>query len=94
MHLFIGVMADTKGPEIRTGDFKDDKQFFSKGDHVKVVNQPILGTKEAFFISSKEMFEDVKTGDFLLIDDGKIRLDILENQGDYFRVSCDKLWIY
>lgn len=83
LNLFVGVMADTKGPEIRTGDFKDDKQFFSKGDQVKVVNQPILGTKEAFYISSKEMFEDVKAGDFLLIDDGKIRLDILDNHGDY-----------
>jgi pyruvate kinase len=80
---FIGVMADTKGPEIRTGDFKDGKQFFTKGEYVDVVNHPILGTKEAFYIASKEMFEDVKTGDFLLIDDGKIRLDILKNHGDH-----------
>lgn len=83
VNKYIGIMADTKGPEIRTGDFKDDKQFFSKGDYVKVVNQPILGTNKEFYISSKEMFEDVKVGDFLLIDDGKIRLDILKNHGDY-----------
>ena len=80
---FIGIMADTKGPEIRTGDFKDGKQFFKKGDHVKIVNEPMLGTSEAFYISSKEMFEDVQTGDYILIDDGKIRLDIVKNYGDH-----------
>lgn len=79
---YIGVMADTKGPEIRTGDFKDGKQYFTKGDKVKVVKEKMLGTKEAFHIASEEMFEDVKVGDYLLIDDGKIRLDILKNNGD------------
>lgn len=82
---YIGVMADTKGPEIRTGEFKDGKQFFTKGDYVRVVSKPVLGTKESFYIASKEMFEDVKPGDFLLIDDGKMRLDIIENNGDYLK---------
>ncbi len=76
LNRYIGIMADTKGPEIRTGDFKDGGVSFKKGDIVKVVNEPILGTKESFYIASKEMFEDVKVGDYLLIDDGKMRLDI------------------
>ncbi|QLY39471.1 pyruvate kinase [Hujiaoplasma nucleasis] len=76
LNRYIGIMADTKGPEIRTGDFKDGFQSFKKGDIVKVVSEPILGTKDAFHISSKEMFDDVQVGDYLLIDDGKMRLDI------------------
>ncbi|MGE4571912.1 MAG: pyruvate kinase [Candidatus Izemoplasmatales bacterium] len=76
LNRYIGIMADTKGPEIRTGDFKDGFQSFKKGDVVKVVSEPILGTKDAFHISSKEMFDDVQVGDYLLIDDGKMRLDI------------------
>jgi pyruvate kinase len=88
-HRFIGIMADTKGPEIRTGDFKDGGQPFTKGDTVKVLNKPILGTKEAFHIASKEMFEDVQIGDYLLIDDGKMRLDIIKVSKD--ELEC-RVW--
>lgn len=82
LNRYIGIMADTKGPEIRTGDFKDGGQEFKKGDIVKIVKEPILGDKHAFHILSKELFEDVKAGDYILIDDGKIRLDIIEVQKD------------
>jgi len=82
LNRYIGIMADTKGPEIRTGDFKDGEQFFKKGDTVKVVKEPVLGTKESFHIASPEMYEDVEIGDFLLIDDGKIRLDIQKKDKD------------
>lgn len=75
---FIGIMADTKGPEIRTGDFKDGGQAFIKGDTVKISKHPVLGTTKEFHIASKEMFEDVTIGDYLLIDDGKMRLDIIK----------------
>ncbi|QWC00734.1 pyruvate kinase [Mycoplasmatota bacterium] len=82
LNRYIGIMADTKGPEIRTGDFKDGGQEFTKGDTVKIVKEPVLGTKESFYISSEEVFEDVSVGDFLLIDDGKMRLDIQKIEKD------------
>ncbi|MDT8336291.1 MAG: pyruvate kinase [Candidatus Izemoplasmatales bacterium] len=75
---YIGVMADTKGPEIRTGMFKDNQAAFKTGDRVKIVKEPIEGTKETFHISSPELFEDIKVDDFLLIDDGKMRLTVIE----------------
>lgn len=89
LNRYIGIMADTKGPEIRTGDFKDGEQYFKKGETVKVVKEPVLGTKESFYITSKELFDDVKIGDFLLVDDGKMRLDILKIEKDY--LEC-RVW--
>ena len=81
-HRFVGILADTKGPEIRTGKFENDIATFKKGDIVEVHKEPILGTRERFHIDCAELFDDIKKDDFLLIDDGKMKLTILENRGD------------
>ena len=78
LNRYIGIMADTKGPEIRTGMFENGKAEFKTGDQVRVLKEEILGNKEAFHISSPELFEDIDVGDFLLIDDGKMRLTVIK----------------
>ncbi len=85
LNRYIGVMADTKGPEIRTGMFKDNKASFKKGDFVEIVKDNILGTSEAFHIQCPELFDDLKVGDYILIDDGKMRLDVVEIGVDKFK---------
>ncbi|UNT95463.1 pyruvate kinase [Allobaculum mucilyticum] len=75
----IGIMLDTKGPEIRLGVFENGGVQFEKGDVVTIVNDPdLVGTRESFAISVPEVFNDVKPGDFILMDDGKMRVDITE----------------
>lgn len=80
LNRYVGIMADTKGPEIRTGHFEDGKVFFNKGDEVLIVQEEVLGNKEKFHIACPELFDDIRVGDYLLIDDGKMRLDVLEVQ--------------
>jgi len=79
----IGILADTKGPEIRTGQFENDKVKFAKGDIVNIMKAKVLGTREAFHIDVEEVFEDIEVGQYLLVDDGKMRFDVLENHGDH-----------
>ncbi|MCK9471634.1 MAG: pyruvate kinase [Bacilli bacterium] len=74
---FIGIMTDTKGPEIRTGVFEDGKVFFNKGDEVSLVKEEVVGNKERFHIACPELFDDIEVGHYLLIDDGKMRLDVV-----------------
>jgi len=74
----IAIMMDTKGPEIRCGLMENGVVKFVKGDIVSIVCEDIVGTKERFAISCRELFNDVKPSDYLLIDDGKMRLTILE----------------
>lgn len=78
----LGIMLDTKGPEIRLGMFKNDKEDYVKGDIVKVCKKEIEGTKEMFHIQCPELFDDVKVGNYILINDGKQRLTVLENDGE------------
>ena len=76
----IGILADTKGPEIRTGQFENGAVTFKKGDVVDVVSENIIGTKQSFHVDSQELFEDIEVGQYILIDDGKMRLDIIEKK--------------
>ncbi len=74
----IAILLDTKGPEIRCGVMENGGVEFAKGDIVKVVSKEVEGNKERFQVIVPELFDDVQVDDYLLIDDGKMRLTILE----------------
>lgn len=74
----VAILADTKGPEIRCGIMENDSFHVDKGDMIRVVKENVLGNKERFTIDVPELYTDVKAGNILLIDDGKMRLTIQE----------------
>ncbi len=78
--LKFSILLDTKGPEIRTGVFKNGQESYAKGDIVTLCREEIEGTKERFHIQCPEVFDDVVEGGRILIDDGKIRLTIIEKR--------------
>ena len=82
----VAIMLDTKGPEIRVGMFENGSCEFKEGDIVKLVKEEVLGNHERFHINCKELFDDVKKGDKLLIDDGKITLEVMEVCSD--TITC------
>ena len=75
----LGILLDTKGPEIRLGDFEKGEEKYQKGEIVTIQREDIMGTHDRFTIQCKELFDDVKAGDFILVNDGKQRLTVLEN---------------
>jgi len=85
----LAIMIDTKGPEIRCGEFLNDEEHYKIGDIVYVVKEEILGTKERFHIRSPELFDDVVPGNYILINDGKMKLTILENDGSELKCRVD-----
>ena len=78
----LGIMLDTKGPEIRLGDFEKGKEDYRIGEVVTITKEPVLGTHERFHIQCPELFDDVKPGNYILINDGKMKLTILSNNGE------------
>lgn len=76
----FAILLDTKGPEIRCGVFKNGQESYVIGDIVTLCREEIEGTKERFHIQCPEMFDDVYVGGTVLIDDGKVRLTILEKK--------------
>ena len=85
----LGIMLDTKGPEIRLGEFENDKEEYKIGEIVTVVKECIKGTHDRFHIQCAELFDDVKPGNYILINDGKMKLTILENNGEELKCRVD-----
>ncbi|GAA4668916.1 pyruvate kinase [Frondihabitans cladoniiphilus] len=77
----VAVLVDLQGPKIRLGKFSDGPHDLAVGDIFKITVEDILGTKEICGTTFKGLPQDVKTGDPLLIDDGKVKLRVLETDG-------------
>lgn len=87
VHRPIAMLLDTKGPEIRTGLLTNHEPVYLKeGDTFDLVTGDINGSGREVSVSYKELPEDVKKGDRILIDDGLIEL-LVENVAEN-RISC------
>ena len=78
LNLPVAAMLDTKGPEVRLRDFKDGKVRLTAGQEFTLTTANILGDETRCAISYSELPEDVKHGDTILLDDGLVRLTVLE----------------
>ena len=80
----LGIMLDTKGPEIRVGKMENDRVEFSKGDKVKVVRSDFEGNKDRFHINCDELYDDISVGNKILINDGKLTLTVINKDEEGF----------
>lgn len=81
IHRPIAALLDTKGPEIRIRDFAEGKVTLTEGQKFTLTADEISGTEEKVSITYKELYQDVKPGDSILIDDGLIELKVEELEG-------------
>lgn len=79
----VALMLDTKGPEIRTGKLEsgDEKVVIEEGQEFTFVNDDIIGNNTKTSVSYKNLYQDVKPGATLLVDDGAIEFEVLEIVG-------------
>lgn len=81
LDLPIALLLDMQGPEIRTGMLvtgKNEKIKLEDGQKFTLVNEDIIGDKDKVSVSYKKLYEDVKPGSKVLIDDGAIELRVDE----------------
>lgn len=74
----VAILLDTKGPEVRTGKFKREKEEIVEGNILYICMDDILGTNEQFSVTYPNLIDDVEIGSTILIDDGLIELEVLE----------------
>ena len=77
----VAVLVDLQGPKIRLGRFEDGPYDLAVGDTFKITTEDIIGNREICGTTFKGLPQDVKPGDFLLIDDGKVRVEVTETDG-------------
>ena len=81
LNLPIAMLLDTKGPEIRTGTFKNKKVFLETNQTFTLVtNESIEGDENHCSISFSGLYDDVNIGSKILIDDGLIELKVIEKK--------------
>lgn len=78
MNLPIGIMLDTKGPEIRLGSLSEEMVELKAGDTFTLTTRDIVGNQSIASVSYKGLAQDLEIGNKILIDDGLIELEVVE----------------
>ena len=78
LNLPIALLLDTKGPEIRTGNFENNRILLEEGDRVTVKASSELGNQSLITVTYADIHKDLKPNDRILIDDGLIELEVQE----------------
>lgn len=73
----IGILLDTKGPEIRLGNFKEGQCTVSPGDSFTLYMEEKLGDQKGVSLSYKGLSQDIQVGNHILIDDGLVDLEVV-----------------
>lgn len=85
LDLPIAIMLDTKGPEIRLGEFSVEQVDLAIGDKYTLTTRDVVGDEKISSVTYKDLPKDIKIGGRILIDDGLVELKVIDkNETDIF----------
>jgi pyruvate kinase len=79
--LNVAILMDLQGPKIRTYEMENNGVMMENDSVVTIVTEKIVGTAEKFGISYAQMPRDVQPGERILLDDGKLIMEIISTDG-------------
>jgi pyruvate kinase len=80
----IAILGDLQGPKLRVGDIENNALEVKEGDVLTFTNEKCVGTMERIYVSYPNLAGDVRVGNTIMIDDGKIEVAVKEitKEGD------------
>src|SRR5690554_2250807 len=88
MGLNVAILADLQGPKIRCYEMENNGVEIVNGSEILVTTKAIVGNAKKFGINYKQLPSEVKPGDRILLDDGKLELEVIDSDGaNEFRVK-------
>lgn len=87
----VTVIQDLSGPKIRIGEMQNEETLVTAGARIRITGEDIPGTAELISVTYKGIFDDVKYGEQLLVDDGKIRLQVTDVNREMRNIDCEVL---
>lgn len=85
LNLPVALLLDTKGPEIRLGDFEQKQVVLKQGQLFTLTTSEILGNKESAYITYSGLPYEVMPGNRILIDDGLVEMEVESVAGEEIR---------
>ena len=89
LNMPVSLLLDTKGPEIRISKFEHNKIILHSNDIFTLYNEDISGNEKGVSISYKGLYQDVKIGGTILIDDGLIKLEVIDINNHEVKVMIE-----
>lgn len=74
----IAILADLQGPKLRIGELEDGKLDLREDDILTFTNEKVVGNRHRIYVSYPNLSADVKVGEKILIDDGKLEVVVQE----------------
>jgi len=84
----VAILVDLQGPKIRLARFADGPHELKRGDIFTITTDEVQGTKERVGTTYKGLPGDCKAGDRILIDDGKVTVEVVEVKGNDVVTKC------
>ena len=84
----VAILVDLQGPKIRLARFESGPHDLARGDIFTITTDDIPGTKERVGTTYKGLPGDCKAGDRILIDDGKVTVEVIEVKGNDVITKC------
>lgn len=81
LQTHVSMLLDLQGPKLRVGEMENNKIELITGSIITVTTQPLVGTSEKISVKFQSLAADVKPGELVLLDDGKIELEVVETNG-------------
>jgi len=77
----VAILADLQGPKIRTGEMQEGGLDLVTGASITIQTLDVIGSKNSFSINYEKLPEDVEPGELILLDDGKLMLEVDSSDG-------------
>lgn len=78
----IALLGDLQGPKLRVGDLENGKLLLKDGDEFIFTIEKMVGTNEKIYVSYPNLTTDVKVGERIFLDDGKMELSVVRVLND------------
>ena len=78
----IGIMYDTKGPELRNGEMQEGGALLQEGQCIRIVKDSVVGNEKRFSLNHPDTIDNLKAGDLVLLENGLMELEVVSREPD------------
>ena len=87
LNSFVSILLDLQGPKLRVGDMENGKVELKTGSVITVTTTEMISNAERVYVKFPNLAKDVKRGERILLDDGKLQLEVIESN-DVNEIKC------